>query len=130
MQKLADLANTKTYVLYDGECPMCRSFVAYTRFRETVGEVILLDCRQYSALLNDLKNQGYDLNNGMLLSYQGQLFYGYKAVNMMALLTSPSTLLNRFNAGIFKHAGVTKIVYPLLAFMRKISLKILGKPLP
>lgn len=128
MQQLSELQNNLTYVLYDGDCPVCSRFVRFIRFREAVGEVVLLDCRQYASLLSDLKAKGYNLNDGMLLSYQGQLFYGDKAVHMMALLSSPSNAFNRMNAFIFKRAGVVKYLYPVLVLARKALLKILRRP--
>lgn len=127
MNNLGDLKNSLTYVLYDGECPVCSRYTRFVRFRETVGEVVLLNCRDYPELLTDLKVKGYDLNDGMLLSYQGQLFYGDKAVYMMATLSSPNNLFNRLNATVFTNASAVKYLYPVMVCGRKLLLKLLRK---
>ncbi|MEL7174234.1 MAG: hypothetical protein AAFN05_14885, partial [Pseudomonadota bacterium] len=33
------------WLLYDGECPFCARFAAYTRLRETVGTLRLVNAR-------------------------------------------------------------------------------------
>lgn len=127
MKQLSDLSDKLTYVLYDGDCPVCSRYTRFVRFRETVGDVVLLDCREHSALLADLKAQSFNLNDGMLLSYRGQLFYGDKAVHMMATLSSRNNLFNRLNAAFFRSPTTVKYVYPVMVCGRKLLLKLLGK---
>lgn len=127
MKQLSDLSDKLTYVLYDGDCPVCSRYTRFVRFRETVGDVVLLDCRQHPELLVDLKAQGINLNDGMLLSYRGQLFYGDKAVHMMAALSSRNNLFNRFNAAFFRSPTTVKYTYPVMVCGRKLLLRLLGK---
>ena len=54
-----DLAPNITYVIYDGDCPVCSRYTQYIRFQETVGEVVLVNCREQPVLLAELKAQGY-----------------------------------------------------------------------
>jgi predicted DCC family thiol-disulfide oxidoreductase YuxK len=127
MNQLSDLSDTSTYVLYDGECPVCSRYTRFVRFRETVGEVVLLNCREYPTLLADLKTKGFNLNDGMLLSYQGQLFYGDKAVYMMATLSTPHNACNRLNAMLFRNPTTVKYIYPVMVLGRKALLMLLRK---
>ncbi len=127
MKQLSELSDKATYVLYDGDCPVCSRYTRFVRFREAVGEVVLLDCREHPLLLADLKAQGFNLNDGMLLSYQGQLFYGDKAVHMMATLSTPHNTFNRINAMLFRNATAVKYLYPAMVVGRKALLMLLRK---
>ena len=122
-----DLAPNITYVIYDGDCPVCSRYTQYIRFQETVGEVVLVNCREQPVLLAELKAQGYNLNDGMLLRYKNAWHYGDQAVFMMAALASPSNCFNRFNAFMFKSPRVVKYIYPAMVVGRKALLFILNK---
>ena len=37
---------TKSWLLYDGECPFCTRYVHYTRLKDAAGAVRLIDARE------------------------------------------------------------------------------------
>jgi predicted DCC family thiol-disulfide oxidoreductase YuxK len=122
------LVNSKgATVIYDGECPFCKTYVQFMRFRDTVGSVSLLDARSQPLLVQALKNKGYNLNNGMIFIMNQKIHYGDDAVFAMSLLSTSVGLFNRMNGFIFSKPILAKNLYPILVFGRKIVLKLLRK---
>ncbi len=122
------LINSKhTTVIYDGDCPFCKTYVKFMRFREAVGGVSLLDARSQPELVRALKYKGYDLNNGMVFIMNQKVHYGDDAVLAMSLLSTSVGVFNRINGFIFSKPILAKILYPVLVLGRKIVLKLLRK---
>jgi len=96
-------------------------------FKETIGKVTLIDCREHKQLLAELKQNGYNMNDGMLFVYRGEFFWGDQAIFTVAALSTSHNNFNRINALLFKKAAVVKFLYPAMVFGRKILLKILNK---
>ena len=117
----------KTVIVYDGECPFCARYVAWQRLRATVGAVQLHDARAGGDLVAALWSAGYDLNEGMVLIWNDQVFHGDACVNRLALLSSNSGLFNRMNALAFKSPLASALLYPVLRFGRNTVLRLLGR---
>ena len=115
-------------IIYDGECPVCRFYVLRLRLRQSVGEVTLVDARAGEAWVRELAQQ-YDLNQGMLVVYGQQYYYGADAIQLLALLASPVGGFNRVMAWLFASPWRARYGYPLLAAARRLLLRILGRPL-
>lgn len=115
------------WLVYDEECPFCSSYVKYVRLQENFGKLNLVDARKGGELVESIKKQGYDLNEGMVLKFQDRYYHGADCINMLALMSTRSGLFNRVNAVIFKNATVSNILYPVLRAGRNLTLKILGK---
>ena len=64
------------YLLYDGECPACSSYVAFSRLRRLRPSLKVLDARGEPALVEELRGRGYEINEGMVMQ--------------LAVLTSPA----------------------------------------
>ena len=79
-------------IYYDGDCPFCARYVQFIKLQETVGEVRLVDLRRDNSLRLELKKQGFNLDEGMVVDQDGQRLGGADAVNMLALLSTPSGL--------------------------------------
>ena len=121
-------------IVYDGECPFCHRFVTM-RGLQKQARVTVINARvtahsqpEQAALVQQLKQDGYDLNQGMVTMINQQRFYGADALHAIALLTEGSGLLNAFTHHLFKYKALTVLLYPLLKTGRNISLKLLGKP--
>lgn len=120
----------ETRIVYDGDCPFCARYVAWQRLRESVGAVQLHNARDGGELVEALWAAGYDLDNGMVLLWRGQIFYGDECLNRLALLSSASGLFNRLNARLFSSPRVSAVAYPVLRAGRNLVLRLLRrKPL-
>ena len=113
-------------IIYDGDCPFCSRFVALQKLRETFGEVTIVDARMSSdPSVQKVISAGYILNDGMAVIFNGEIFYGVKSVEFLAMATSGGAfgfLMKIF----FTHAPISRLFYSVLVKLRKIYLKIVG----
>lgn len=114
------------WLLYDGECPICKTYCKYIRIRETVGRLHLVDARQPSALLDEITEAGLDIDQGMVLKFKGTIYYGSDAIHILTLLSTPVGIFNRLNYYFFSSRIGANIFYPLGKAFRTLLLKLLG----
>ncbi len=114
-------------LVYDRECPACNSYCQIVKIRESVGDLIIVDARAETEVLNEITAQGLDIDQGMVLKMGDQLYYGADAIHALALIGSRSNVLNRINYWVFKSKTRSDLFYPILKFCRNILLKILRK---
>jgi predicted DCC family thiol-disulfide oxidoreductase YuxK len=119
----------KLTLLYDGECPVCNRYVAMIRVREQFGELVLLNARETSSERTYVENLGLDLNEGFALFVDEELYYGDRAIQALAMMSSNSGLFNRMNYFVFRHATLSRLLYPILAAGRRLLLRLLGSDL-
>ncbi|MEO0368274.1 MAG: DCC1-like thiol-disulfide oxidoreductase family protein [Pseudomonadota bacterium] len=114
-------------LVYDKECPACDNYCQIVRIRESVGQLVIVDAREKSAVMDEITASGLDIDQGMVLKMGGQLYYGSDAIHALALISSRSGFFNRLNYWMFKSKTVSAVLYPVLKFLRNLLLKILGK---
>lgn len=114
-------------LVYDRECPACNSYCQIVKIRESVGDLIIVDARAETEILNEITAQGLDIDQGMVLKMGDQLYYGADAIHALALIGSRSNVLNRINYWVFKSKTRSDLFYPILKSCRNILLKILRK---
>jgi len=114
-------------LIYDKECPACNNYCQWIRIKESIGELRLVDARSQHQWVDGINQRELDIDQGMLLIIGEQWYYGHDAIHTLALISSPSTLFNRFNALVFRSKTLSRYLYPCLRSMRNLLLKILGK---
>ena len=114
-------------LIYDKECPACHFYCQIVRIRQSVGELVLIDARENPDVLQEISAKGLDIDQGMVLKMDGQLYYGADAIHLLALLSGRSGVFNRLNYWLFRSKKVAAILYPILRSCRNLLLKILGK---
>ena len=119
----------KVTILYDGECPVCRSYVRMLRLRESFGDVALADARTRPDLVAHYRARGFEVNDGIVLDIDGTAHYGPAAMTALAAISSSSARFNRFNAALFSSPRVARLLYPVLVRGRKLLLKLIGRDL-
>lgn len=115
------------YLIYDGECPFCSRYARLTRLRETVGPFRLIDARERTPEVEAAVQEGYNLDRGMLLSLDGELYHGAECLNRLALLSSRSTAFNRLAYALFRHPRLSRMAYPVLRAGRNAALRLLNR---
>jgi len=109
---------TPLRIVYDGECPFCANYVGLLRLREDHA-VELVDARADRIKAN---RYGLNLNEGMIVDLDGEIFHGAKAVALLSRLSR--------RPGILSSDRIANAVYPLMRRGRAITLRVLGrKPL-
>ena len=122
------MKNPKQVILvYDKECPACDNFCQVVRIREDIGELVLLDAREPGPIIDEITSLGWDIDQGMVLKLEQQLYYGSDAIYMLSLLSSRSGIFNRLNYWLFKSKRRSHLLYPVLRSLRNLLLKMLGK---
>ena len=113
-------------IIYDGDCPFCRSYIALTRLRE-LSHTILLNAREEPGLCQELLDKDISLDEGMAVIINNEVHHGGDAINRITLLTSKNTLFNKFAYLVFSKPVISKFAYPVLRGIRNITLRLLGK---
>ena len=115
-------------LIYDGQCPVCRSYITALRVRRDIGELVLVDAREAPGAVQALAAQGLDIDQGMVLSVDDTTYHGSEAMHALALMAGPSSWLNRLMHWCFRNRLRARILYPLLVLGRRALLKLLGRP--
>ncbi|HMH66133.1 MAG TPA: DCC1-like thiol-disulfide oxidoreductase family protein [Rhizomicrobium sp.] len=127
MSAREDIPSGDIWVVYDGQCPFCSSYVLLYRLRALAGLVHLIDARSDHPLVEAIRQHGYDLDAGMAVAFGGRIYWGAEAMNVLALLGSGSTIFNRLNRLLFRRIGLARLLYPILVRGRMLTLRLLGR---
>jgi hypothetical protein len=99
----------------------------FSRLKQAIGPVRLINARQGGPEVDFVKQQSLDLDEGMAMYYQGQLYHGGECLHLMALLSTQHGLFNRVTAWFFSSPGRARISYPTLRRCRNVVLHLLGR---
>ncbi len=119
----------ETFLLYDGECPACRSYVAMARLRQQWPALRVLDARHEPALTAELRAKGFEINDGMVLSLGGRIYFGAEATRMMATGGRQRHAARRAALWAIGAAPWSRQLYPWLNRGRQLLLRVLGRRL-
>ena len=117
------------FLLYDGECPFCSFYVAKSRFEMQVGRPLqLVDGREAPRLVAQLRGEGCDLEQGMILVLEGRRYHGAAAMTMLEGMAVGAGSLNRLGRWFASSPGRVRLAYPWLRRLRRAALLVKGKP--
>lgn len=115
-------------LIYDGECPVCTAYSGAVEVapKDAAG-VRRINARSDDALVQRARDEGLDLNEGMVAVHNGQLYHGADALHLMARLAPQRGIKNRLNRLLFGNQTFARLSYPLLRAGRNGLLWILGR---
>ncbi|WP_420403266.1 DCC1-like thiol-disulfide oxidoreductase family protein [Nisaea sp.] len=115
-------------LVYDGACPICRSFVHAVVLRKEYGSLALIDARAMPEhrLCRTAEERGLDLDKGMLIEAAGRLYYGAEATLFLASHGEPDRVMTKFARGLRASRTASAMVYVLLRAVRRILLVLQG----
>lgn len=116
-------------IIYDGECPFCSSYVRLVRLRETVGAVNLVDARSDDPRVAAALAADFDLDQGMVVLWQGRQFFGSDAVHLLAALSGDRGGFNALQRLVFSSPRRAALLYPVLTAGRRLYFRLMGKRL-
>jgi len=119
--------DSEIWIVYDGECPFCSSYVRLYRLRELAGRVLLVDAREPHPVLGEVRARGFDLDEGMVVKAAGRFYHGAEAMQILAILGAGSGLFNALNRAIFRHPRLARALYPWMVRGRLATLRLLGR---
>jgi predicted DCC family thiol-disulfide oxidoreductase YuxK len=116
------------YFIYDGGCPLCTYAAHAFRIRQATGALHLVDARKDSdhTLIQEAKERGLDLDEGMVIVYQGNFYHGREALHFMSLVGSDTGWFNKLNVLLFRSKPVAEFCYPALRGLRNLLIRIKG----
>lgn len=121
------MASNKIVLVYDKECPLCDMYCRLVRIRENAGELLIINARDSTEVMQEITDQGLDIDQGMVLKMNNVLYYGADAIHVLSMISSRSGFFNRVNFWIFRSRIASRILYPLLRAGRNLLLKMLRK---
>ncbi|MCH7509998.1 MAG: DUF393 domain-containing protein [Proteobacteria bacterium] len=113
-------------LVYDKQCPLCDNYCQLVRIRESAGELLLVDARENSAIMQEITAAGLDIDQGMVLKFQDRVYYGSEAMHVLSLLSTRSGIFNRINFWVFRSRRLSRFLYPIFRFFRSLFLKARG----
>lgn len=118
-----------TLIIFDGACPFCRAYLRLHRLREDIGSVELLSARDKDDRIAHYQQEGFDLDQGMLVVMGEVVYAGADAMVVLASCSTASGWFNRCNRWIFSSRRRSRFIYPILRAGRRIALLLLRMPL-
>tara|TARA_E500000331_G_scaffold354877_1_gene408973 strand:+ start:631 stop:1023 length:393 start_codon:yes stop_codon:yes gene_type:complete len=117
----------KNYLLYDGECPVCKHYVLWTNLRLKHPGIDLLNARDHQQLVNKLRLEGIEINDTMVLSVAGKRLVGSQAMAQLSEYMQPVRLHQKFLKKITRDEKLLRVFYPFMVAGRKLLLLLLGR---
>ena len=114
-------------VVYDGECPFCRSYVMYCRLKEAFTAVVLTNARDVPDRVARYRGEGMEINKGMIVVYGGAVYHGDKAMTVLSQISRPDAFAQRVMRLLFRWPLVAGMVYGGLRLGRDLALMFLGR---
>ncbi len=121
------MPDKQVLLVYDHECPVCRNYCQVLRIRAAAGKLQIVNAREHSEIMQEITARGLDIDQGMVLKLDDQLYYGADAMHALALLSTRSGIFNRLNYLLFRSPRLARVLYPLLRSLRNLLLKLLGR---
>jgi len=91
------------WVVYDGECPFCSSYVLLYRLREQAKQVHLIDARSTHPMVDEVRRERARPRRGDGRQIPGAPLSRAAAMNILAILGSDGGVFNRVNRALFRH---------------------------
>ena len=117
---------SKVWLVYDGECPICRPTANALKIRAAVGELILVNARHPHPIMLELKQAGLNIDEGMVVKINNTLYHGAEAQHVLAMIGTNQDWFNRINVVLFRSKFIAKLIYPMMRSTRQLVLKIKG----
>lgn len=112
-------------ILYDGDCPFCRGYVRYSRMRNRIGQVELIDARAAPALVADYAARGYDIDDSFIVDTGERVLVHGAAMAFIHGQLAPGWT----GLPLLANPRLLNAVYPGLRALRNGALRLLGIPL-
>jgi predicted DCC family thiol-disulfide oxidoreductase YuxK len=114
-------------VIYDGECPFCTTYVEYCHLQDAFPGVVLTNAREIPDRVAAFRADGMDVDQGMIVIYGDAVYYGDRAMGLLAHISRSGALLQGILRFLFRWPAIAVPVYVLLRSGRNLTLALLGR---
>lgn len=117
------------WFVYDGDCPLCGYAAQALEIKKQCGELHLVDARSHAGhpLILEINSRNLDLDEGMVIYWNGRFYHGKDALRFMAKHGHPHGFFNNINRWLFQSDTLATFFYPGLRGVRNFLLRRLGK---
>ncbi len=115
-----------TRIVYDKQCPACSAYCELAKANAPHAEIELIDARAASDLMVEITRRGMDIDEGMVVAIDGQLYFGADGIHRLATAADTTNLFNRFSRLLFGNRFMANLLYPWLKSARNVLLKLKG----
>ncbi len=125
----------QSFVLYDGDCPICRQYMALSALRTLRADIAVIDARAHPDLVASLRSDGFEVNDSIIVRLAGKngdppkTFMGGDATRIIHDLASGNGAARQLALWVIGGAPWRHVLYPYLRGTRNLLLRIAGKPL-
>lgn len=116
----AEMPRGQVCFVYDGDCPICNLAANALRIRQNVGSLLLVNARTQAKhpLLEEINALKLNLDEGMVVKFNGRFYHGADALHLMALIGSEKGWFNRMNAFLYRSKTIAAVLYPSMRATR------------
>jgi predicted DCC family thiol-disulfide oxidoreductase YuxK len=125
----ADADRPEDFVLYDGECSICASYIAVAGLGKSSDGPAAVDARQAPELVEAMRRQGLEVNDGMIARVGGRIYYGPEVTRLIADQATREPVAARGLLYVIGRAPWSHALYPLLVRGRRLLLRLRGRTL-
>lgn len=125
----ADIIPNRLSVIYDGDCPFCANFVKLYAIRKNAGDMELINARERPFLVQELRAQGMEINDGMVVIWRKHYYFGAEGMHLLSILGTESGIFGMLNRFLFRNRNAAAAIYPVLAIGRRAALFLLRRKL-
>lgn len=118
----------KVFLVYDHDCPVCRSYCTRLAPRDDRVEIALVNARSDQDLMPDITAAGLDIDEGMVLKVGDDLYYGSEAVWRLTAFTRRQGVTGLIDRALFFSRRAARLTYPMGKALRNLLLRALGVP--
>lgn len=126
MSKAGQTKNAE--LIYDGQCPVCRTYCENLSPDDAAIDIALVDAREPGNSVDEVNKRGLDIDEGMVLKIDGELYYGSDAMYQIARRSQKKGMTGFLNRVFFNTPRKARFFYPAGKFVRNILLRILRIP--
>ena len=113
-------------LVYDGQCPICRAYCKRVGLADDRLDLVLIDARLPGDTVDKVEALGLDINEGMAVTIDGQLYYGSEAIHQLTRIARADGLFGRLNRLMFSSRTVARYSYAVGKLARNIILRLIG----
>jgi predicted DCC family thiol-disulfide oxidoreductase YuxK len=113
-------------LVYDDECPLCRTYCRSVKMDDPAARLALIDARRDGPQMREITALGLDIDQGMVLKAEGRIYYGPEAMHQLSLRAQRSGWTGWMNRLFFSSPRAARINYALAKSFRAVLLKLIG----
>ena len=109
----------KIKLYYDKECPFCNEYSKYVELRK-VYDIEIINAREALDKVKDYKDKGFDINNGMIIEFEDNIFQGSDAIKIIDKHIVKKGIIDRLLSVFIHFPGFKSIIYPIYSIIKKL----------